>query len=79
MSKMPITASRLAAVTSAMPWSTEAGIRWVPINPLVVAPQMKKLPASSQKAPEPTASRRPWIAVAKGLPVAAGASASVAP
>jgi hypothetical protein len=35
-----------------MPWSIEAGIRCVPINPFVVAPQMKKLPVRSQNVDE---------------------------
>ena len=79
-SKMPITASRLAAVTSAMPWSMEAGIRCVPMRPLVDAPQMKKLPARSQKSRERTPRRRPLKALTIGLPVASGAlSACVAP
>src|ERR1700694_859946 len=79
-SKTPITASRLAAVTSAIPWSIEAGVRWVPIRPLVEAPQMKKLPARSQKSRERTPSLRPRNALTIGLPVVSGTlSASVAP
>ena len=57
MSKMPTRASRLAAVVAAMPWSCAAGMKWVPISPLVVAPQMAKLPASSQKVPVRLATR----------------------
>ena len=52
MSKMPIMASRLAALTSGMPASTQAGIRWVPIRPFVLSPQTKKLPNRSQKSPD---------------------------
>ena len=51
----------------------QAGIRCVPISPLVLAPQMKKLPASSQKSRE----RRPDLqgasAATKGLPAAGSA------
>jgi DNA-directed RNA polymerase specialized sigma24 family protein len=39
--KTPVAASRLAPWTSESPWSTQAAIRWVPIRPLVVAPQTK--------------------------------------
>ncbi len=39
--KIAIEASRLAAVTSAIPLSMQAGMRWVPMSPLVEAPQMK--------------------------------------
>ena len=79
-SKTPITASRLAAVTSAIPWSIDAGIRCVPMSPLVDAPQMKKLPPRSQKSWERTPSRNPAKALRIGLPVVSGAlSASVAP
>jgi hypothetical protein len=35
-----------------MSCSTEAGIKCVPISPLVLAPQIKKLPISSQKSRE---------------------------
>ena len=31
-----------------MPWSCAAGMKWVPIRPLVLAPQMANVPASSQ-------------------------------
>ena len=44
MSKTPITASS-SPPPRGMPCSIEAGIRCVPIRPLVLAPQMKKLPA----------------------------------
>ncbi len=73
-------ASRLAAVTSAIPWSIDAGIRCVPMSPFVEAPQMKKLPPSSQKSRERTPMRRPRNALPIGLPVLTGVeSASVAP
>ncbi len=50
MSKRPISASRLAAAVSAMPWSWAAGMKCVPTRPFVVAPQIAKPPASSQNA-----------------------------
>ena len=42
-----------------MPASKQAAIRWVPISPLVLSPQMKKVPNSSQKSRErdPSAQR----------------------
>ena len=54
-SKMPITASSCAARTGAMPWSWHAAIKWVPIRPLVLAPQTKNVPASTQNARDFTA------------------------
>src|SRR6058998_2535653 len=59
MSSRPIEASKLAAMTSGMPCSIEAGIRCVPMRPLVLRPQMKKLPASNQKSRERSPSARP--------------------
>ena len=50
MSKIPISASSGADRTGGMPTSWHAAIRCVPISPLVLAPQMKKVPASTQKA-----------------------------
>ena len=50
MLKMPIVASIPAPNTGDRPWSEQAAIRCVPMRPLVVAPQMKKAPASSQKS-----------------------------
>ena len=44
----PMVASTLAPATSEMPLSMQAGIRCVPISPLVEAPQTKNVPASSQ-------------------------------
>jgi hypothetical protein len=75
MSKNPTVASKLAAVTSGIPWSIAAGIRCVPMRPLVEAPQMKKLPARSQKLPEPAPSRSPCKLVAMGLEVVVGGGA----
>jgi hypothetical protein len=51
MSNSPTSASRLAAAVSGIPWSWAAGMKCVPISPLVVAPQMAKPPASSQNGP----------------------------
>ena len=41
-----------------MPWSCAAGTKWVPIRPLVVAPQIAKPPASAQNVRVRAASRR---------------------
>ena len=80
MSKTPITASSEAAATSGMPWSMEAGIRWVPMSPLVEAPQMKKEAARNQKSRCRTPRPSPRKALAMGLPVTATtASSTVAP
>ena len=79
MSKTPISASSDAAGTSPIPWSCAAGIRCVPIRPVVDAPQMKKLPVRSQKVFEWRASSRPWTAPRNGLPPGAGGSATSAP
>ena len=49
MSKIPTTASRPAAVVSGMPWSWAEGMKWVPISPLVVAPQMANPATRAQK------------------------------
>ncbi|CFP70491.1 Uncharacterised protein [Bordetella pertussis] len=65
-SKMPISASRPAACTSAMPWSPHRAIRCVPTRPLVVKPHTKKVAnryqnvrvrAARRKAPKVAASR----------------------
>jgi hypothetical protein len=51
----PTKAIAPAAAVSVKPCSRTWGIRWVPIRPLLVKPQTKKLPASSQKSPVRTA------------------------
>jgi hypothetical protein len=53
----------------------------VPISPFVEAPQLKKLPASSQKSRERSPSRKAASALATGLPRAAtaGLSSAAAP
>ena len=48
MSKTPITASSEAAAVTGMPWSCAAGTKWVFTRPFVEAPQIAKVPASSQ-------------------------------
>ena len=47
-SKIPTSASSPAAVVGGIPWSIAAGMKWVAISPLVVAPQIANPPASSQ-------------------------------
>ncbi len=47
----PITASSEAATVVGMPWSCAAGVKWVHMIPLVDAPQIAKVPASSQNGP----------------------------
>ena len=49
MSKMPISASSEADVVAGMPWSCAAGMKWVPIRPLVDQPQIQKVRNSAQK------------------------------
>ena len=49
MSKIPMSASRLALVVGGMPWSWAAGMKWVPISPLVDQPQIQKEPNRIQK------------------------------
>lgn len=72
-SKTPMTASRDAAVVMGMPWSCEAGTKWVWISPLVEAPQIANVPASSQKGPvraaEPStvSARRAALGTGAGL------------
>ncbi len=72
MSTSPITASRLAAAVSGMPWSCAAGTKWVPTRPLVEAPQMAKPPASSQKVRVRAASRSAVRATRPALPRCVG-------
>ena len=49
MSKTPISASSEAEVVAGMPWSWAAGMKWVPIRPLVDQPQIQKVRNSAQK------------------------------
>lgn len=58
MSKIPMTASSEAAAVMGMPWSCAEGTKCVRIRPLVVAPQIAKVPASSQNGPVRAASNR---------------------
>jgi hypothetical protein len=39
-----------AAVVVAIPWSWAEGMKWIPIRPFVVAPQIANAPASGQNA-----------------------------
>ena len=57
MSKTPIRASRLALVVSGMPWSWAAGMKCVPISPLVDQPQIQNVPIRIQKTRERALSR----------------------
>ena len=50
--KSAMEASRFAPAIAGMSWSTQAGMRWVPISPVVEAPHTKRLPDSSQKSRE---------------------------
>ena len=58
MSKTPISASRLAEVVSGMPWSCAAGMKWVPMSPLVDHPQIQNVRNSAQKTQVRLASRK---------------------
>ena len=73
-------ASSPAATVVGMPWSLAAGMKCVPISPLVVIPQIAKLAASSQNAGTRAPMRSPSNAAAK-LPArdTAGSAAAVAP
>lgn len=56
MSKTPMTASSEAAAVMGMPWSWADGTKCVRIRPLVEAPQIANVPASSQNGPVRAAS-----------------------
>ena len=71
MSNSPIIASRRADRLDGMPTSWQAAMRCVPIRPLVLAPQMKKVAASSQNAGDRAPRARAASgASAGGVPVA---------
>ena len=73
-------ASRPAATVVGMPWSLAAGMKCVPINPLVVIPQIAKLAANSQNAGARAPSRNPSNAARKlDAGTGVGSAASVAP
>ena len=73
-------ASSPAATVVGMPWSLAAGMKCVPISPLVVMPQIAKLAASSQNAGTLAPSSSPSNAARKlEAGTAAGSAASVAP
>ena len=52
----PMMASIEAAVTEATPKSAQSEMKWVWTSPLVLSPQTKKVPASTQKVRLPEAS-----------------------
>ena len=62
MSKIPIRASRPALVVSGMPWSCAAGMKWVPIRPLVDQPQIQNVTNRIQNVRDRELSRRVLIA-----------------
>src|SRR5215472_1895104 len=76
-SNTPMAASRLAALTSGMPWSMQYGMRWVATKPLVENPQTAKLENKSQKSGERTPRASPDKATMTGFAVlmAVGGSA----
>ena len=76
MSKTPITASKPAAVTCGMPWSCAAGMKCDCTAPFVVHPQMKNVPARSQKSRTWIAWRRTLNGVANTPPVGRGGAGS---
>jgi hypothetical protein len=79
-SKRPISASSDAPVTSVRWWSTAAGIRWVPISPLVERPQMKKVLVRNQNVGELKPSSSPSMAGRNGCVDRSGTgTGSVAP
>ena len=63
MSKIPIRASRLALVVAGIPWSWAAGMKWVPIRPLVDHPQIQKDAMRHQNVRLRLLSRRIRIAI----------------
>lgn len=77
MSKIPTSASSPAAVVCDMPWSCAEGMKWMPMSPLVVAPQIAKASASAQKAWCRTANRSPSIARPMAPPVTSAGGTQV--
>ena len=61
-----------------MPWSPQAGMKCVPIKPLVLAPQMKKVPKRSQKSRCRAARARAPNAVDTGFPPRSSGASSLA-
>ena len=75
-----MTAISPPALTSARPWSAQSEIRCVPTRPLVVKPQTKNEPNSTQNIRVLLASTRAVSALRSGLGLkGAVTAASVAP
>ena len=64
--RSPISASRLALVVAGSPWSWAAGMKWVPISPLVDQPQIQNVPKRIQKVLERALSRSVRTATGRG-------------
>src|SRR3954449_4849353 len=75
MSKIPTTASSPAAVVTGMPWSCAEGMKCGCTRPLVDAPQIMKLTASTQNTRVRPASASPRRAV-RAAPVRTGSTSS---
>ncbi len=78
-SNTPIMASSPAAFTSGTPKSTQNGMRCGWISPLVLAPQMKKVPARTQNTRVFAAWRNASMAANAMEPVGAGTTADAGP
>ena len=79
MSKMPTTIKSPAAVVVAIPWSCAEGMKWMPIRPFVVAPQIANAPAKAQKDLVRAACRSALSAKAAASPVVGVGSMSRSP
>src|SRR4051794_24682889 len=77
MSKMPTTASSPAAVVTGIPWSCADGMKCGCTRPLVEAPQIMKLTASTQNTRVRAASASPRSAV-RAAPERTGSTSSAA-
>src|SRR5471030_1199956 len=73
-SKAPIIASTEAAGTADKPASPHSEIKWVWIRPLVLKPQMKKVPNMIQNTRLPETLRSTWNGVAKVMCMGAAAT-----
>src|SRR4029453_5487824 len=79
MSRIPIMARVVAAPTADSPWSSAWGIRWVPIRPLVVAPQIANVSQRRQKSPWRRAALRGTSGASGAGAVAGGPDAPACP